>query len=68
MDRKFYRTNIKVTQRNLLKMVPWCPKKEIRSFSPSPVLGNLKKENPFLEVKMLVKKNLSAERRNLGEE
>ena len=68
MDRKFCRTDIKVAQRNLLKMVPWCLKKKIRSFSPSPVLRNLKKENPLPEVKMLVKKNLSAERKKLGEE
>lgn len=32
-----------------------------------PALGNLKKENPFLEVKLLVKKKLSAEREKLRE-
>lgn len=64
-DRKFCRTDIKVQQRNILKILSWCPKEEIRSFSPSPALGNLKEENPFLEVKLLVKKNLSAEREKL---
>lgn len=48
-------------------MLPWYPKEEIRSFSPSIALGNLKKENPFLEVKLLVKKKLSAEREKLRE-
>lgn len=40
MDRKFCKTDIKLSQKNLLKMMPWCPKKDIRSLSPNPVLGN----------------------------
>lgn len=68
MDRMFCRTDIEVKQRNLLRMVPWCPKKEIRSFHLSPVLANLKKENPLPEVKMLVKCRLSAKRKKLGAE